>query len=107
VPSTAPSLSDVDRDALTRAIDYERQHGNAERIEDKRRCEGFEDAGEFAAFSAQCDTLQLNPKADPDPNVAGYRPGEVALPDHLLAAGLSVFEPDPIAALHACGRRAV
>jgi hypothetical protein len=71
--------------------------------------EGFVSAGQFAAYSMQCDTLQLKPWECPpmhaedgddiDPNCYGYRPGEVALRDRLLGAGLSVFEPDPLAAL--------
>jgi hypothetical protein len=97
-----------DRDAYGRAIEWVRQNGDAAQIEDKLRCEGFEAAGEFAAYSAQCDTLRLRPwqappchvrGTDPDPNVYGCRPGEIALRDRLLAAGLSLFEPDPLSAL--------
>jgi len=38
-----------------------------------------------------------------DPNVYGARPGEIALRDRLLAAGLSRFEPDPLSALARAG----
>jgi hypothetical protein len=110
LPELTPSLPDRDKDAYGRAIEWMRQHSpaSAAQIETKLRCEGFEAAGEFAAYAAQCETLRLKPwqappahvrATDPDPNVYGRRAAEIALRDRLLAAGLSVFEPDPIAAL--------
>jgi hypothetical protein len=109
-PPTTPAQ---DRDAFGRAIEWVRQHGNAAQIEDKLRCEGFEAAGEFAAYSAQCDTLRLRPWQAPPchvrgtvpSDVYGCRPGEIALRDRLLAAGLSLFEPDPLSALAASERK--
>jgi hypothetical protein len=35
--------------------------------------------------------------------VYGCRPGEIALRNRLKAAGLSLFEPDPLSALARCG----
>jgi hypothetical protein len=77
-------------------------------IDDRLAREGFEAAGHFAAYAAQCTTLRLKPwqaqpahvrATDADPNVYGCRPAEIALRDRLLKAGLSVFEPDPLNAL--------
>jgi hypothetical protein len=111
-PSPTPSLSDLDADAYRRAIEIARQESpaRAKQIEDKLRCESFEATGEFAAYCTQCSNLRLKPWQAPpchvrgdaanlDPTCYGYRPGEVALRDRLLAAGLSRFEPDPVAAL--------
>lgn len=104
------ALPDRDKDAYSRAIEWMRQHSpaSAAQIESKLRCEGFASAGAFASYAAQCETLRLKPWEAPpahvrgdviDPNVYGCRPGEIALRDRLLKANLSVFEPDPIAAL--------
>jgi hypothetical protein len=110
------ALPDRDKDAYSRAIEWMRQHSpvRCAQIEDKLKCEGFEAAGEFAAYFCQCETLRLKPwqappvhvrATDPDPNVYGCRPGEIALRDRLLKANLSVFEPDPIAALARAARK--
>jgi hypothetical protein len=101
---------DRDQDAYERAIAWMRRHSSARaaQIETKLRCEGFEAAGEFASYAAQCETLRLKPwqapparcrATDPDPNVYGCRPAEIALRNRLSAAGLSVHEPDPLSAL--------
>jgi hypothetical protein len=105
-------LSDADRAAYQRAIEITRQHSpaRAKQIDDKLQYQGFEAAGEFAVHYCQCDSLRLRPWEAPpcavrgdadnlDPACYGYRPKEVALRDRLLAAGLSVHEPDPIDAL--------
>jgi len=57
------TLSDLDRDAMQRAIDWVRQESpaSAAQIEDKLAREGFEKAGHFASYSVQCDVLQLKP----------------------------------------------
>ena len=99
----------VDRDAMRRAIAILRQDPFwATHIEDKLKREGFEKAGHFASYSAQCDALHLKPWETPpcdtwgtvpDPSSWGSRPAEIELRDRLLAAGISVFEPDPVKAL--------
>jgi hypothetical protein len=115
LPEPTATLPDRDQDAFERAIAWMRRHSPARAapIEDKLRCEGFAAAGEFAAYAAQCETLRLKPwqappshvrATDPDPNVYGCRPAEIALRDRLVQAGLSVFEPDPLSALARAAR---
>lgn len=58
---------------MRRAIDI-RRHESAdsrEQIEDKLKREGFEKAGRFAAFSVQCDVLQLKPWECPPSSIWG------------------------------------
>jgi hypothetical protein len=110
LPPLSPEIDPRDADAFARAIAWCRAHGKGDRIEREWARDGFEAAGLTAAYSAQCTTLHLKPweappmhvcatTADLDPNVYGCRPGEVALHDRLLAAGLSIYEPDPLNAL--------
>jgi hypothetical protein len=111
LPPISPDITALDRDAFERAIEMMRQHSprEAARIDDKLQREGFDSAGKFASYCMQCDTLRLKPWEAPpmhaqggdiiDPNVYGYRPGEVALHNRLKAAGLSLFDPDPLSAL--------
>jgi hypothetical protein len=117
VKPKTPTLSDRDKDAYTRAIGWMQQQSamSAAQIADKLRREGFEAAGEFAAYVAQCDNLRLRPWQAPpcsacgeppdDPDIHGYR-AALALRDRLERAGLSPFEPDPVAALAASSTRA-
>jgi hypothetical protein len=102
-------LSQIDRDAMQRAIDSLQRRGEIAQIERAMKCGGFECAGKFASYSVQCDTLRLKPwqappahvhaDATPHPAIYGCRPGEIALRDRLVAAGLSIYEPDPVKAL--------
>lgn len=104
-------MKPVDRDAFKRAIEMIRAESPSRRaqIDDKLAREGFEQAGQFAAYHGQVSTLRLKPwqpppmYADPrgvgpDDGIMGYRAAELLL-QRLLAAGLSRFEPDPVAAL--------
>jgi hypothetical protein len=116
LPKLTPSLPEQDRDAFERAIEMMRQHSpaRAAQIDDTLTREGLTAGGEFAAYFCQCETLRLKPwqappshvRGDvPDPNVYGARPGEIELRDRLAAAGLSVFEPDPVQALARAARK--
>ena len=92
----------IDRDAMARAIEWMRQESpnSREQIEHKLKHEGFEAAGHFAAYAAQCSTLRLKPWESPPSNLWGdYCSDGIELYDRLVAAGLSVFEPDPVKAL--------
>ena len=111
-------MNPVDEDAYNRAVAWLSQQGEAEsvRIAYKIEHEGFEAAGRFAACAAQCARLKLKPWEAPpahtrgeipDAAVYGSRPGEIELRDRLLAAGLSVFEPNPLKALARVGRKRV
>jgi hypothetical protein len=100
----------IDRDAMRRAIDWMRAKSpdHAKEIEHKLEHEGFEAAGEFAADAAQCANLKLKPWETPPCNIWGYNQSSgIELRDRLLAAGLSIFEPDPIKALAEALNRAV
>jgi hypothetical protein len=95
-------LTKDDLDAMARAIEWVRQQrpDHAEQIEDKLRCESFEAAGEFAADVAQYANLKLKPWETPPCNIWGYgQSNAIELRDRLVAAGLSIFEPDPMQAL--------
>ena len=98
-------MTKVDRDALKRAMilagrDIER----AEQLAAMLRDEPWHDVAAFAAYTVQGDALRLRPWENPpcaidedddDPRDAMGR----KLLRRMLAAGLSRFEPDPLAAL--------
>ena len=117
-------MTPIDQDALARAIAAIRKSnagGAVLQIEQKLEREGFEVAGSFAAYSQQVDNLHLMPWEVPPCWVApaniedllatspdaddthGWRDAARLL-KRLLDAGLSRFEPDPIAALAAAER---
>jgi hypothetical protein len=111
---SAPRLSRIDRDALERAIAMARAKGpvDREQIDDKLKTEPWLDVGEFAAYSCQMDCLHLKPW-QPTPSWVGDIKADLAAGDDgvggqyaaalllkkMLAAGLSRYEPDPVAAL--------
>jgi hypothetical protein len=115
LPPLSPAIDPRDADAMVRAIAWIREHGSVhdvEAIERELNRDGFQAAAETAAYRAQCATLRLRPWQAPpvhvcgegiDPNVYGHRPAEIGLRDRLLAANLSLLEPDPLAALERCG----
>ena len=105
-------LSDVDHAALVKAIETVRAKGGdrREQIEEKLRGQHgctWLDTALFASYSAQCEALDLFPGTYPPCWIEG--PGDVAAdPDNratfrllqrMLAAGVSRFDPDPLAAL--------
>jgi hypothetical protein len=110
-------LSDVDRDALDRAIDIcrtKKDPADREQIERKLATEPWREVGEFAAYSCQMDSLHLQPWQSPPcwvddlvsdiqggPDGVGGDYEAARLLRRLLDAGLSRYEPDPIAALKA------
>ena len=109
----ATRLSQTDRDAMRRAIEIVRRESftSREQIDEKLTREPWEKVGAFAAYSAQCTALRLKAWQAPPCHTRGFtnnpsdsyghRPAEMKLRDDLLAAGLSVLEPDPEAALAA------
>jgi hypothetical protein len=103
-------LTTDDLAAMARAINWMRHESpnSAEQIEHKIRCEGYEAAGEFAAYAAQCSTLRLRPWECAPCNIWGYdQSSAIELRDRLLAAGISIFEPDPMQALAEVERKRI
>jgi len=107
-------LSDVDREALTRALEMARAESEEERkhIDRVLAEDGWQQAAETAAYHCQDARLHLRPWQPPPcwiRNLAGDlaagndgvggRYAAAKLVQRLLAAGLSRFEPDPEAAL--------
>src|SRR5262249_41612488 len=104
-----------DRGALERALAMARSESEQERERFDRQIadRGWQWAAESAAYHCQCRTLRLKPWQAPPAHVRGdvvgdsygNKPEEVELRQRLLAAGLSLFEPDPLAALEAAGAK--
>jgi hypothetical protein len=118
-PAVTPSgIDPIDADAFTRAIAWARQNcqpRDIKRLDDILQNDGFEAAGRWASYEAQytllrlkswqcppCHARSVNPR-DIDPAIYGWRSSEVLLAARLVGANLSIFEPDPVAALLALG----
>jgi hypothetical protein len=106
----AADLSAEDIDALKRALKLMQEAGEAERAhyDAIHKESGWREAAIRAAYSAQVKSLDLRPwqavpfeAADEIDEAGGYgkTEAEVGLRQRLLAAGLSLYEPDPIEAL--------
>jgi hypothetical protein len=100
----------VDRDALTRALDMANTLDPiiASAVAATLKSETWEAAARYAVYHLQMKSLRLRPWQAPPCNsddeidpagLSGGRREEVALRQRMLAAGLSQYEPDPIAAL--------
>jgi hypothetical protein len=101
----------VDQDALRRALEMAKAEspGRKEQLESKLAEEPWEDVASFAAYCCQNRTLKLKPWQTPPCDARRDVPDDrkaYALAERLTAAGLSIFEPDPIAALAAIEARA-
>ena len=113
------TLSEVDREALERAIVLARQEspGRRDQIDSMLRERDWLDVAKFCAYCCQDTELKLKPWEivpcwidDIDQHVAlpdlGQRRRAIRLLRKLLALGLSKFEPTPLAALeHAEGAK--
>ena len=107
--SVDPDL--VDQAALALALEQMRraEPERREQVGDKLQSEGWRAAAEFAASVRQSETLRLRPWQSPPCDVAedATSPREVApaeLLRRMLAAGVSRWHPDPLAALAKAGR---
>jgi hypothetical protein len=103
-------FSEADRDAMKRALEAMRASDppRREQIEDKLQREGYVEACWFAAYSQQIDNLHLPPwKSPPCDSFDGdeFDPEIAEIVKRLKRYGLSLFEPDPIAAIEAARRR--
>jgi hypothetical protein len=101
-----------DRKAMQLAIEMTRADNDKQRreIDDRLRTQPWQEVAEFAVWHCQDRSLKLRPWECPpflthnvkDPSDCWvYRPQEVALLRRMLAAGVSRFHPDPLAALAA------
>ena len=96
---TTPSKSGRDRAALNLAWQM-----FLEREPETFR-DGTRDDKEFAAFSLQCENLKLTPWQSPPVDLSdGSDPGPddthaAKILQRMLKAGVSVYHPDPLAAL--------
>ena len=90
-------LSEIDREALTRAL------ARAKGVVQVEGHRSWREAAEAAAYHLQIRNLRLKPWEDPpmygdlEPGVA--QPGAAELLARLLKAGLSRYEPEPVEAL--------
>ena len=104
-------LSRIDREALRRALKMARVESEAERahFDAMLSSQGWQEAAHAAAYACQCRALKLKPWQAPPVDVHGdevgdgygCRPEEIAFRRRMVAAGVSVYEPDPINALQA------
>ncbi|MET3988742.1 hypothetical protein ABID65_000368 [Bradyrhizobium sp. S3.9.2] len=99
-------ITDTDRDAMTRAIVAARRESPARKkqIDGKLVRQPWEAVGRYAAFCAQIDSLNLQPWESAV--VYADSPEALALLGRLKAAGLSKYEPDPLAAIEKAEQRA-
>jgi hypothetical protein len=107
-------MKKVDREALQRALRMAKAE-NKQQIKAKLKTEPWIEVALFAAYSLQIDNLNLKPWQSPPMHMGDDKPrdesplaGRVAawaLRRKLLAAGLSVFEPDPVRALETVAAR--
>jgi hypothetical protein len=107
-------LHPIDRDALERAIEMTRAIGgpDAVQIENMLARDPWEQVARFAAYCRQCDNLHLGPHQSPpcwvddmegtlakgDDGIDGSY-AAARLLQRMLDANISIYEPDPIAAL--------
>jgi hypothetical protein len=117
--TAAEALSDLDRRALELAIKIDRQRNKACRLQldDKLKTEAWIEVARFAAHRCQEISLHLAPwqcwppsrVAVDDVDKPGYEHRGIgqsaALLRRMLAAGVSRYHPDPLAALAAAPRR--
>jgi hypothetical protein len=96
--------SAVDLDALRRALEQARKRGeDAQQDIDNKLADGeaWTEVAEGCAYSEQIEALGLRPWEDPPMygGLDGSQHRAAELLRKMLAAGLSRWEPDPVAAL--------
>jgi hypothetical protein len=115
IDDESEELCAVDRDALERAIAICRMKKSPaarEQLEDMLKIRPWFDAATFAAYSCQCDALHLKPWQSPpcwvDDLVGDIQSGDdgvlgqhaaARLLRRMLDAGISRYEPDPLAVI--------
>ena len=99
-----------DRAALKLALEQARTEspGRAEQIDSMLKHDSWAEVATFAAFCCQTDTLNLDPWQSPPCNgdsVHHPDPDAKKLLEQMLAAGVSRWHPDPMAALAEAKRK--
>src|SRR5262249_25615653 len=103
--------SEADRDALERAMQIARRDpSRAQQLDEKLQDESWDEVAAFAAYVCQNRALHLKPWQSPPSSVAEDDPDEddedaQMLLRRMLAAGVSRYDPDPLAALKQRKRR--
>jgi len=95
-------LTELDRIALNECLRRQRADPNPkvkQQIEDKLAECGWREAAEFACFDQQMRTLKLRPWQSPPCWNNEDDPKSIALLNRMLAAGVSQYDPDPLADL--------
>ena len=99
-----------DKDALRRALVAARalDAQTAQAVETNLKTSTWQEAAEYAAYHCQMRVLKLRPwqtppmishdEIDPEGRYGGTEQ-EVGLRQKMLALGVSIFEPDPLAAI--------
>jgi hypothetical protein len=111
------TLSPIDQDALERALVIARAESAQERdrLDDIEARAGWVSAAQSASYHLQVKTLRLKPwhcppcdcRSDEIGHGYGHSRAEVMLRRRLLKANLSLYEPDPVAALEKIASSAV
>lgn len=97
-------MTQTDKAALTQALEICRAEspGRAKQIKAKLRDEGWQSTAEFAAAHCQCEALNLEPwQMPPCRGDSEHHPDAAAkkMLEQMLAAGVSRWHPDPLAAI--------
>ena len=101
-------MTKLDRSALKLAMERTRAEspGRSKQIDAKLKDEPWEEVAWFAAYCAQIELLKLKPWQQPpchadedDPNERGKAAQKLLR--EMLAAGVSRYHPDPLAAIAA------
>ena len=93
-------VTKLDREALARSMEIAMRNPKlAAQLDDQLKERPWLEVAEFASYCCQVDSLNLLPHQSPPCGFIGNDPDAADLLRRLLDAGLSRYEPDPIAAL--------
>jgi hypothetical protein len=107
---TEADFHEVDREALNRALSLTLAERDQDRVAQVKRMlkeDGWYAAASFAAYHRQTDALGLEPWQSPPCAVIENDPQIEAVKLHrrMISYGVSIYDPDPIAAIEARQRR--
>jgi hypothetical protein len=112
-------ISKIDREAYKLAIErlLRDEPERRQQIDLKRKEDGFEETGRFAAYCCQCNALKLKLLEDPPCHVyeeerddprnqfTGYEQA-IKILREMLDLGISRWHPDPLAAIEEAKKKA-